>query len=1017
MRRTRTRRSHPARPFVITVLLLSIIAIASFARQQFSPSSHGLQEPVSSLQRRADEAHHVDSDDGMICRDVHHVHDKCAFIHFHCQDEEAGLISYLNLYYCRLGHVKPIAFVIIVLWAAVLFTTIGVAASEFFCINLSTISNILGLSESLAGVTFLAFGNGSPDVFSTFAAMKSHSGSLAVGELFGAAGFITAVVAGSMAMIKDFPVPKRSFLRDAGFFIIAVGFSMTFLSNGSLDLWECVVMVGFYVFYVITVVVWHWRMSRLRKRRELEALARGHFVEPGDELEFEEEYHDEDDTQHSTPRYSRQVSMEDFENLERADFPALDTGDDEVERDRLMGELSSNMRIRRRTRGQSSVFNPIRPSLVGALEFQAAMSSLRKAQNIKTPPINLRSYSDGLAFTQAQQRDAASITSEPEGSSRPRLRATTSESVQRSADGRTDVSTGARARAVSANSADLLGRAPDRGRHQNAQGSRFLLPEDKPLTSSPERHDLTVPARRTRSRSPLVSISPPTSPPINVADTTLNHSRADTSDLLAPPDPNQSPPQTVAGTSHVETASHPSRPQLTVTPPEPHQASPRPSPRDSPLTPRSAPGLSGHKFPQLPLLSLPPPSASIDQEEWQQEDFIPWKFWPYKVLPPPQEFSRTLFPSLCGWKDKRIWERLLSLTTVPSFFCLTITLPVVEPDEEDEANVPTQRNDIAETPDERARKASTPTENDSLVAPSSATSQFPGFRDSTATVAVEAERRHDHNLQNGGVSPTVSGIPQAKDHPQAVVSSGKEWNRWLVIIHCFTAPFLIVLTVWGSFDETSMRTLLRPALYSLLSSMVALLLILITTTPNRPPKWHFMLCFLGFAVAITWISSIANEVVGVLKTIGVIFNMSDAILGLTIFAVGNSLGDLVADVQVARLGFPYMAFSACFGGPMLNILLGIGLSGLYMTVYHSDKWRHHHPDREGRFKPYKIEISLTLMISAIALLVTLVGLVVAVPLNGWRMDRKIGIGLMILWVVTTTVNVIVELVGFSGQLR
>ena len=37
--------------------------------------------------------------------------------------------------------------------------------------------------------TFLAFGNGSPDVFSTFAAMGSNSGSMAVGELIGAAGF------------------------------------------------------------------------------------------------------------------------------------------------------------------------------------------------------------------------------------------------------------------------------------------------------------------------------------------------------------------------------------------------------------------------------------------------------------------------------------------------------------------------------------------------------------------------------------------------------------------------------------------------------------------------------------------------------------------------------------------------------------------------------------------------------------------------------------------------------------
>ncbi len=53
--------------------------------------------------------------------------------------------------------------------------------------------------------------------------------------------------------------------------------------------------------------------------------------------------------------------------------------------------------------------------------------------------------------------------------------------------------------------------------------------------------------------------------------------------------------------------------------------------------------------------------------------------------------------------------------------------------------------------------------------------------------------------------------------------------------------------------------------------------------------------------------------------------MSDAILGLTILAWGNSIGDLVPDVSVARSGFPRMGYSACFGGPLFNLLLGIGI--------------------------------------------------------------------------------------------
>jgi sodium/potassium/calcium exchanger 6 len=144
----------------------------------------------------------------------------------------------------------------------------------------------------------------------------------------------------------------------------------------------------------------------------------------------------------------------------------------------------------------------------------------------------------------------------------------------------------------------------------------------------------------------------------------------------------------------------------------------------------------------------------------------------------------------------------------------------------------------------------------------------------------------------------------------------------------------------------------------------------------------------------------------VLKTIGVILNISDSLLGLTIFAVGNSLGDLVADITVARLGYPVMALSACFGGPMLNILLGIGLGGLYMT-FSPGKSSPKHDEMLTRV-PYEISISKVLVISGATLLLILVGLLIVVPLNNWRMDRRIGWGLIAVWCVSTLGNVIAE---------
>jgi len=79
--------------------------------------------------------------------------------------------------------------------------------------------------------------------------------------------------------------------------------------------------------------------------------------------------------------------------------------------------------------------------------------------------------------------------------------------------------------------------------------------------------------------------------------------------------------------------------------------------------------------------------------------------------------------------------------------------------------------------------------------------------------------------------------------------------------------------------------LLLPILYALVSGLVALALLLTFSSPNKPPKWHKALCAVGFMVAIGWISTIADEVVGVLRAIGAILGVSEAILGVTVFAV------------------------------------------------------------------------------------------------------------------------------------
>ena len=101
-------------------------------------------------------------------------------------------------------------------------------------------------------------------------------------------------------------------------------------------------------------------------------------------------------------------------------------------------------------------------------------------------------------------------------------------------------------------------------------------------------------------------------------------------------------------------------------------------------------------------------------------------------------------------------------------------------------------------------------------------------------------------------------------------------------------------------------------------STILALAILLTSEKDKPPIYHRAFAMIGFGISVILINSVADEIISVLKTCGIIFSLSDAILGLTVLAWGNSLGDLIADMSLARAGYPAMAISACFAGPMLS---------------------------------------------------------------------------------------------------
>ena len=783
------------------------------------------------------------------CEEIHEAKDPCKYAIKYCSPSAAGMVDYIRWYYCDMKGAEPVAFSVLVIWTALLFSTIGIASSDFFCPNLATIANSLGMSQSVAGVTLLAFGNGSPDVFSTFAAFKAHSGSLAIGELLGAAAFITSVVAGSMAIIAPFKVSKRSFLRDAGFFLIAVIMTMVLLADGRLRLWESILMIVFYVLYVLYVLIGTYYNSKDNRKKIINSRIRSQYAPVGQEqvAVLEDEF-DED---------ANRLLEED-----RQDIGALEAGPNDSEEEAEehdYHDLNSSMSVTGRPMHTSQ--NSVRPSILGALEFRSLVTTMSPDGEINPTTVNsmkrrVRSHSSATSMRPEPSRKASSRTLSPQ----------------------------------------IAFTHQHNHMHKHASVRRGSQPLSVPITmsrsSSHSGNELPpeeIASSSLRKHNPIELLSP-----FNLDKVGEVEAEASETDLFAKSYAEAGKPSPVP--SYESTSTAPSRPRVVI-------------PEDS-------------------------------EDELEPKRSTP-NWWPTSILPHPTDLKGLLLPTLTDFKSQTHTQRLLSILALPSVFLLTITLPVVNP-------------------------------------------------------PIDKTLQGDSQPGTPAIPPSVQPY---EDRIEAIVISHdvdtytahRGWNRWLTSIQCILAPLLFTSVL---FYTEPRRTFITITLISAIVGLTLLFLVQLLTTQETRPRFHTAFSWIGFAVSVTWISTIANEVVGTLQAFGTILGLSDAILGLTVFAVGNSLGDFVADVTVARMGFSQMAISGVFGGPMLNILMGIGISGIYINV------SSHHV--------YATEISATLIVSAASLLTTLVVLLIAVPANKYVMSRNLGFVLYAIFLTGMIVSILVE---------
>ncbi|CAL4904940.1 unnamed protein product [Urochloa decumbens] len=219
--------------------------------------------------------------------------------------------------------------------------------------------------------------------------------------------------------------------------------------------------------------------------------------------------------------------------------------------------------------------------------------------------------------------------------------------------------------------------------------------------------------------------------------------------------------------------------------------------------------------------------------------------------------------------------------------------------------------------------------------------------------------------------------------------AGDRWSKPYAVSSAFLSPLLLAFI---SSPTNPIFLISGASLGALLAAMAAH-----TTTASSPPSTpSARLPWLagGFLMSILWSYLLARELVALLVSIGIVAGVKASVLGATVLAWGNSLGDLVSDVALAAHGGArgaQTAVAGCYAGPAFNTVVGLGLS-LVMAA-------------GARYpRAYAIPADASAYQAAGFLAAALMWAVVVLPARGMRLDRVLGVGLLVVYLGFLTVR-------------
>ncbi|XP_016496449.1 cation/calcium exchanger 5-like [Nicotiana tabacum] len=226
-----------------------------------------------------------------------------------------------------------------------------------------------------------------------------------------------------------------------------------------------------------------------------------------------------------------------------------------------------------------------------------------------------------------------------------------------------------------------------------------------------------------------------------------------------------------------------------------------------------------------------------------------------------------------------------------------------------------------------------------------------------------------------------------------------EWSRFYLSANIALCPLLLLLSCKSFVPLNHPISFLLsdthfPLWFIVFCASCSLAILHFIVEKEAPKTEQMPAVVIAFVMSVFWISTVAGELLNCLAVLGVLLKLPAAFLGLTVLAWGNSVGDLVADVAVAKAGQPAMAMAGCFAGPMFNMLFGLGTA---LVIQTADVYP----------EAYELHFHVSIVVAFVFLLLSLMGSLLLVTWNRFRVPRFWGFCLVGLYIVFMLISMVI----------